>query len=102
MKRTIGATLVAASVSLVVWAGPPDLAPGVRLEAGGKPIDGEVGHLVPVAADWNGDGKKDLLVGQFGEGMIRLYLNQGTDAGPVFKEFSALEAGGKAIKLPAG
>jgi hypothetical protein len=102
MKRTIGATFVAASISFAAWAGPPDLGPGVRLEADGKPIDGEVGHLVPVVTDWNGDGKKDLLVGQFGSGMIRLYQNRGTDAEPAFKEPTVLEAGGKAIKLPAG
>jgi len=102
MMRTIGATLAAASVSLAAWAAPPDLGPGVRLEADGKPVDGEIGHLVPVVTDWNSDGKKDLLVGQFKGGMIRLYLNQGTDAEPAFKEFTCLEAGGKPIQLPAG
>ncbi len=75
---------------------------GVRIEAGGKPIDIEVGHLVPRTCDWNNDGKKDLIVGQFANGAIRLYLNQGTDAAPVFGKFSLLQAGGKPIRLDAG
>ncbi len=75
---------------------------GVQIEAGGKPIDVEVGHLVPRTCDWNNDGKKDLIVGQFSNGAIRLYLNQGTDAAPVFGEFSLLQAGGKPIRLDAG
>ena len=69
---------------------------------GGKPIDIEVGHLVPCTLDWNGDGKKDLIVGQFAGGKIRLYLNQGTDKAPEFGDFSFLEAGGEQISLPAG
>jgi hypothetical protein len=75
---------------------------GVRLEADGKAIDVDIGHLVPCVTDWNGDGKKDLIVGQFSGGRIRLYLNQGTDSKPVFKGFEYLEAGGAEIRLPAG
>jgi len=82
--------------------GDPSLGPGVKLMAGGEPIDVEIGHLVPCVSDWNSDGKKDLLVGQFKSGAIRLYLNQGTDAAPMFKDFSMLHAGGKPIRLDAG
>jgi hypothetical protein len=78
------------------------LASGVKLMAAGEPIDIEVGHLVPCVTDWNSDGRKDLLVGQFRPGAIRLYLNHGTDASPVFKDFSMLHAGGKPIRLDAG
>ena len=77
-------------------------AAGDRLTAGGEVIDVEVGHLVPCAVDWNNDGKKDLVVGQFSAGSIRLYLNDGTDSEPAFNEFSLLEAGGKPIRLDAG
>jgi len=79
-----------------------ELGKGVKLEAAGKPIDAEVGHLVPWVADWNGDGRKDLLVGQFVGGKIALYLNEGTDAAPRFGSGRFLEAGGKEISLPAG
>ena len=75
---------------------------GVRLEADGEVIDVEIGHLVPYATDWNADGKKDLIVGQFSGGRIRLYLNQGTDKAPLFKTFTYLSAGGQEIRLPAG
>jgi hypothetical protein len=79
-----------------------NLSNGQKLEAGGKVIDIEVGHLVPCVVDWNNDGKKDLLVGQFSGGKIRLYLNGGTDDAPRFNAYSFLEAGGKEISLPAG
>jgi hypothetical protein len=78
------------------------LSKGVKVEAAGEPIDVEIGHLVPCACDWNNDGRKDLVVGQFKDGAIRLYLNEGTDAAPVFGEFSLLQAGGKPIRLDAG
>jgi hypothetical protein len=83
-------------------AGAPDLEAGVRIEAGGAPIDSAIGHLVPCVADWDGDGKKDLLVGQFEGGKVRFYRNTGTDAAPAFGEFEYLKAGGKDISLPAG
>jgi hypothetical protein len=82
----------------------PEFQKGVRLEADGKPIDGEVGHLVPCVTDWNNDGKKDLIVGQWqmDGGKIALYLNRGTDAAPVFSKPEYLKAGGAEINLPAG
>jgi len=80
----------------------PNFQQGVMLQAAGKPIDIETGHLVPCVSDWNSDGKKDLIVGQFTKGAIRLYLNQGTDTEPVFNDFSFLQAGGKPIKMDAG
>lgn len=75
---------------------------GVRLQADGEIIDVAVGHLVPCFSDWNADGKRDLIVGQFSGGKIRLYLNQGTDKDPAFKGFEFLKAGGAEISLPAG
>src|SRR5437016_5228905 len=42
-----------------------ELLPPVRLEAAGKPIDTDVGHAAPFVCDIDGDGKLDLLVGQF-------------------------------------
>jgi hypothetical protein len=93
-----------ATVSALVCctAGEPQLGAGVRLRAGGEFIDAEVGHLVPTVVDWNGDGKKDLVVGQFGGGEIRLFRNEGTDASPKLGAFARLEAGGKPIRLDAG
>ena len=53
----------------------------------------------PCADDWDGDGKKDLLVGQFSSGKINLLLNTGTDNEPRFSSKSFLQAGGADITL---
>jgi len=76
--------------------------PGIKLMADGKPIDVEVGHSIPTVGDWNNDGKKDLITGEFSEGKILLFLNQGADAKPVFKDFEYMKAGGEEISLPTG
>lgn len=41
------------------------------------------GYAVPVAFDWDMDGKKDLIVGDF-HGKVWFFKNIGTDAAPVF------------------
>lgn len=103
--------LIAGDMGGQVWffknigtAKAPKLATGVQLKAGGKPILGVApkferrsnGYSYPVpntndlmgiyskihVGDWNGDGLKDLLVGQEGPGgsgqSLVLYLNRGT------------------------
>jgi hypothetical protein len=67
--------------------GAADLAAPVKLTAGGKPINVEVGHAAPLFADLDGRGVKDLLVGQFGGGKLRVYRNGGTDKEPRFDKF---------------
>ena len=52
------------------------------LQAGGKTIDVEIGHAAPFVCDWNGDGKRDLLVGQFGGGKLAIHENTGSAAEP--------------------
>ena len=89
--------LVAASTALSA-----EFKEGVKIECGGKAIEVEIGHLVPCVVDWNEDGKKDLIVGQFIGGNVRLYLNEGSDESPLFKTWQNLAAGGKDISLPAG
>jgi len=60
-----------------------ELAPPVRIEAAGKPIDtGGLGHAAPCVADIDGDGIQDLLVGQFSGGSLWVYRNEGTNAQP--------------------
>ena len=93
------ATICSASLAS---AALPELQEGVQLQAGGKAIEGEIGHLVPCVADWNGDGRKDLAVGQFMNGKINVFLNTGTDAAPVFRDSAFLQAGGAEIRLPCG
>ena len=81
---------------------PPDLLPPVRLEAAGSPIDVDVGHAAPFVHDWDGDGRRDLLVGQFGGGRLRVYRNVGGDAAPHFAEHTWFEADGRPATVPAG
>jgi hypothetical protein len=47
-------------------------------------------------ADWNGDGRKDLIVAD-GRGWVWLFLNQGTDARPVLGRGRRLSADGRPI-----
>ena len=79
-----------------------DLAPPVQLHAGGQPINVDMGHAAPFVADLKGDGNMTLLVGQFGEGRLRLYPNIGTRKDPKFDKFEWFQAGGKVVTLPAG
>jgi hypothetical protein len=98
--RVVG--LVALPIAVLCCTAVAEFQPGVKLQAVGKNIDVKIGHLVPAVMDWNGDGKKDLIVGQFSGGKISVFLNKGADNAPVFKDFSLLRADTKEIRLPAG
>lgn len=81
----MGQTLIAVLLGLVPLYGAvlgDDLAAPVRLEAGGKVIDTDVGHAAPFVCDFDSDGVQDLLVGQFGDGLLTIYRNEGTNAQP--------------------
>jgi hypothetical protein len=68
------------------------LAPGVLVSAGGAPIGGDY-DTTPAVADFDADGKKDLLVGQFSYGYINFYKNTGTNAAPVLNAGVQLTTG---------
>ncbi|MET3876923.1 FG-GAP-like repeat-containing protein [Chitinophaga sp. OAE865] len=80
--------------------GLPQLEPGFKIEANGKPIVLDMGHAAPFVIDYDGDGIKDLVVGEFGEGRARIYLNKGTNKAPKFNDFTYLQAGGEDAKVP--
>ena len=70
----------------------------VRLEADGVAVRVESpGYAAPCRADVDGDGEKDLLVGQFNKGKIRLFknLSGGKLAAGVW-----LQAEGKVAEVP--
>ena len=70
----------------------------VRLEAGGAPIQvEEPGYASPAWHDVDGDGRADLVVGQFAGGKMRVY--RGLEAGG-FAEGEWLEAGGEIAEVP--
>lgn len=70
----------------------------VRLQADGVAVRVESpGYAAPCWADLDGDGKKDLLVGQFHQGKIRVFKNRGAGklAGGVW-----LQAEGQVAEVP--
>ncbi len=83
------------------WAAQPiQLRPAAPIYAGALPLD--VGdYAIPCIADWNGDGRKDLLVGYRYADKIAVLLNVGTDANPVFATSLNLQAGGVDIQHPS-
>jgi hypothetical protein len=79
-----------------------ELAPPVRLEAAGKPIDTDIGHAAPFVCDFDGDGLKDLLVGQFGEGLLWIYRNEGTNSQPRLAAGVKFKEGKEDGRVPSG
>lgn len=70
----------------------------VRLKADGVAVRVESpGYAAPCWADIDGDGRKDLLVGQFHDGKIRVYKNLG-DGKLASGEW--LKAGGAVAEVP--
>jgi len=86
---------------LLLSADVPTFAAPVKVQANGIPLTVSA-HAAPCVVDWDGDGVKDLLVGQYTGGNIRLYINSGTNAAPVFTTYSYLQADGSTITLPYG
>lgn len=81
---------------------PYKFATPVRLEAAGKAIDTAVGHAHAIVADFDGDGKNDLLVGQFGEGILWVYKNVGTNKEPKYGAGTQFKEGAKDGRVPTG
>ena len=79
-----------------------ELEPPVRLKAAGKPIDTAVGHAAPFVGDIDGDGVNDLLVGQFGDGILWIYRNEGSNARPKLAAGVKFKGGKKDGRVPTG
>ncbi len=73
-----------------------------KINANGTPIELGLGHANPLVTDWNNDGLKDLMVGQYTSGKIRYYINSGTNEAPVFTTYSYLQADGSDISVSSG
>ncbi len=67
----------------VLLAGVPLLNTGVLIQNGQTDLM-VMANAAPCVGDWNGDGRKDLIVGQQSSGRVDIYLNGGTNANPLF------------------
>lgn len=74
----------------------------VLVAADGVPIDVDLGHAAPLFRDFDGDGLEDLLVGQFGDGLLRVYRNVGRRGAPAFDRFEWFQTQSGPGSIPAG
>jgi len=99
MKLSVLLALLAAAT----FAQTPVFDAPVAIEANGSAINvGYGGNASPFVVDWNGDGKQDLLLGQFNSGRVRFYENVGENFAPVFGDSVYLQADGSDISLSSG
>jgi hypothetical protein len=101
----MGRAFVLLLACVVAFAGegaPGELLPPTRIEAGGKPIDTDIGHAAPLVADFDGDGVNDLLVGQFGDGILWIFRNEGTNAAPKLAAGTKFKEGAEDGRVPTG
>lgn len=90
--------IILGSVCGMGAAGAVEFEKPVRLSGGGEVIKVESpGYAAPGLADLNGDGVKDLLVGQFNKGKIRVFPGEGEGK---FGKGSWLEAEGEVAEVP--
>lgn len=118
------ALFAGACLAATAMAQSNDLLPPVRILTGNAPIDVTTGHAAPYVLDFDGDGVRDLLVGEFGDGKfpadelptnlaagwrkpdrfangrVRIYRNHGTDTAPRFEGFEYLQADGDVATVP--
>ena len=81
----------------------PQFHAPVRLKSGADFIKVEApGYAAPCWHDVNGDGKKDLIVGQFLDGKMHLLLGEGhlQDGAPMLKVGGWLQAEGETAQVP--
>ena len=88
-------------VGVATGQSPDVFEPPQRLTAAGGVIDcgGQWGHAGPCYEDVDGDGLRDLLVGDFG-GKFQYYRNIGSEAAPQFDLGSDIAGGGRRRRSP--
>lgn len=87
---------------VMVFAQLPGFEFQGQLECDGRAIT-DVSWPSSCVTDWDGDGKKDLLMGEFSpSGKLRFYKNVGSNTAPEFESYSYVKANGTDIKLTTG
>ncbi len=79
--------------------GTPELAEAAFVQEHGADLVVPSGRSSVVVEDLNGDGRKDLVVGNT-LGQVLFYANHGTDSEPVFAGYEPLTSDGVEIDLP--
>ena len=79
--------------------GSADFRGETVVQDGGDDLTVPSGRASVAVVDLNGDGRKDLLLGNT-DGQLLFYANVGTDAAPAFDGSAPVLAGGTAIDLP--
>lgn len=98
MKQILGMILLSVLLSAAAYGATPVLKAGTLVYAGSSSLRVPY-YSAPEVADWNSDGRKDLLVGTYTNGEIYVYINQGTDAAPVFGASQKVQSAGAPIQM---
>ena len=89
-------------VVAVTFAQVPKFEFSENIKCGGQAIN-DVSFPTMFVTDWDGDGLKDLIVGEFSpNGKVRLYKNVNTNKAPEFDSYTYMQANGSDIKLSSG
>lgn len=75
---------LALGLSASAQTGDIRLEQPIRIEAGGEPLNVDVGHAAPSLCDFDGDGVTDLIVGA-GDGSVTWYRTTGKKGDPVLE-----------------
>ena len=74
----------------------------VRLRAGDGFVEVNVGFACPTVFDLNRDGAPDLVVGEYEEGQVRVFLNQSHNGAPAYAPNEYLMIRGERFTVPMG